>query len=168
MVDYRRVTRRRWALLLAATAVAGCGVTVPTDPEGTLDRVRGGALRVGVSVDPPWTELSGSEARDPTGIEPHLVAGFAASLRSEVDWSTGGEESLIRELENGALDVVIGGLTADSPWTDHAALTRPYVTVPAADGKPEPHVMAVAMGENAFLVELERYLSGQDVPEVGS
>jgi polar amino acid transport system substrate-binding protein len=165
VVDHRRVTRRWWVLVLAGAVLGGCGVTIPTDPDGTLDRVRDGVLRVGVSVDPPWTELGRSDAQAPTGIEPDLVAAFAASLDADVDWTTGGEASLIRELESGKLDVVVGGLTAESPWTDHAALTRPYVTVSGPGGEPEPHVMAVVMGENAFLVELERYLSTQDVPE---
>lgn len=148
--------------------LAGCAVTVPTDPDGTLDRVRGGTLRVGVSANPPWTDLSGPDPDTPTGIEPNLVTGFADSVDSDLVWTTGGEESLIGDLEDGRLDMVIGGLTADSPWKDRAALTRSYVTVPAAGGDPEPHVMAVAMGENAFLVELELFLSAQDLSEVVS
>jgi polar amino acid transport system substrate-binding protein len=169
-----RVRRSLVAVLLAglvATGVGACGAGLPRDPDGTLARVRGGTLRVGVSVEPPWTEspvpvTSDSPDAPPAGIEPTLVADFARSLDAEVQWRVGGEEALVADLEEGRLDVVVGGLTADSPWSQHAALTRPYVTVPGAGGTPEPHVMAAPMGENAFLVELETFLLDQDVPEV--
>jgi ABC-type amino acid transport substrate-binding protein len=173
MIDNVDVRRALWALLLPALLLAGCGTSLPRDPEGTLDRVRGGTLRVGVSANPPWAETPASlgpgldePAETPTGIEPTLVADFARSLDAEVDWSTGGEEALVADLENGRLDLVVGGLTADSPWSEHAALTRPYVTVPGPDGEAEPHVMATAMGENAFLVALEMFLLEQDVAGV--
>lgn len=149
--------------LVAATAlvVGACGVTVPTDPDGTLDDVRGGELRVGVSPHEPWTVVP--PGGTPTGLEVDLVEGFAATLDADVTWTTGGEEQLVGDLEDGALDLVVGGLTASTPWTSKAAVTVAYVTVTDPDGKPEGHVMLTPMGENAFLVELERYLLAQDV-----
>lgn len=162
--------RRRAVPLLLVLVLAGCGTSLPRDPEGTLDRVTGGTLRVGVSFDPPWTEVPAGGAdlsdRPPPGVEPRLVADFAASLDADVRWTAGGEETLIGELEEGRLDVVVGGLTAASPWSEKVALTRPYVTLTDAHGKPEPHVMAAPMGENAFLVELEMFLLEQPVQEV--
>lgn len=149
--------------LLAAVTLAGCGVTIPSDVEGTLDRVRGGHLRVGVSPRPPWTELPDGDQGEPAGIEVDLVEAFADELGAEVVWEVGGEEQLVGDLEEGRLDVVVGGLTARSPWASKAALTRPYVTVPGTTGEEENHVMAAPMGENAFLVELERFLIAQDV-----
>lgn len=158
------------ALAVLVAACAGCASGLPRDPEGTLDRVQGGELRVGVSADPPWTEVAAPGATEPavTGIEPTLVADFARALDAEVVWTVGGEESLVGDLADGRLDLVIGGLTEASPWTEQVALTRPYVTVPDAVGDAEPHVMAARMGENAFLVELETFLLAHDVPEVGS
>ncbi|MBF0687992.1 MAG: transporter substrate-binding domain-containing protein [Cellulomonas sp.] len=147
-------------LPLAVVGLAACGVTVPTDPDGTLDRVRGGELRVGVSPHEPWTVTTDGT---PTGLEVDLVEGFADTLDADVVWTSGGEEELVGDLERGDLDLVIGGLTASSPWTSHAAVTVAYVTVTDADGKPEGHVMLTPMGENAFLVELERYLLAQEV-----
>ena len=149
------------AALLAAVALAGCGVTVPTDPDGTLDRVRGGELRVGVSPHEPWTTLGpdGSAA----GHEDDLVEDFADTLDAEVVWTPGGEEDLVADLERGELDLVVGGLTASSPWTSKAAVTVSYVTVTDPEGKPEGHVMLAPTGENAFLVELERWLLDQEV-----
>lgn len=154
------MVRVRVVLVGVLLVLAGCGVTVPTDPEGTLERVDGGFLRVGVSPNPPWTDATGPSAEEatPSGTEVDLVARFAEHLDAEVTWTVGGEEDLIAELAEGRLDLVVGGLTAKSPWASHAALTRPYVTVPGPDGAEEMHVMATPMGENAFLVTLETFL----------
>ncbi|CAA9308144.1 MAG: hypothetical protein AVDCRST_MAG61-1519 [uncultured Friedmanniella sp.] len=148
---------RRWvAGLLGAMSLVlgGCG-TFPADPDGTLDRVQGGVLRVGVSPSPPWTVVG---AGDPAGIEPDLVRRFADGLQAQVTWQVGGEEMLIGELEHHRLDLVVGGLTEDSPWTDKAAITKPYTEGPDPAGKPVGRVMAAPMGENAFLLRLEKFL----------
>jgi polar amino acid transport system substrate-binding protein len=198
-------------LLLLLVALAGC--QFPRDTEGTLDRVRGGVLRVGVSEHEPW--VSTAEGR-PTGVEIELIDGFAASIGAEVDFTTGSEEELIGALHEGGLDLVAGGMTKRSPWKRQASPTRPFAVtelvlgLPAggdpsggvvvergseaaglvdrprpveelseARGRPaavhdwllddlglraadelleHKHVMFVRMGENAFQVELERYL----------
>jgi polar amino acid transport system substrate-binding protein len=144
--------------LAALVAVSGCAA-IPVDPEGTLERVSGGVLRVGMSEHEPWTARDGGGR---SGVEVELVEEFAAGLDAEVEWHDGGEESLIEELHRGELDVVVGGLTEKSPWGSHAALTRPYVVVTGPTGSPEPHVMAARMGENALLVALERFLLGHE------
>src|SRR5829696_4777577 len=110
------------ALLVAfAVLVAGCGsVRIPADPDGTLDRVRGGVLRVGVSPHEPWTTVTAAE---PGGIEPDLVRRWAAGLGARVAWTVGGEQPLVQAMERGELDLVIGGITADTPWSDQAATT---------------------------------------------
>jgi ABC-type amino acid transport substrate-binding protein len=150
----------RWRVLGAVAAVIGllaaCGVSVPTDPEGTLDRVIGGTLRVGVSPNPPWTEVT--QGGEPTGSEVDLVREFAATLPAEVSWTVGGEEALIKRLEAGELDLVIGGLTADTPWEKHAAITKPYAEGTGPDGKRIKLVMAAPLGENAYLLRLEKFL----------
>jgi polar amino acid transport system substrate-binding protein len=139
-----------------AAVLAGCGTSVPADPEGTLDRVRDGILRVGVSPNPPWTELR--DRADPTGLETELARNFATGLNAHIEWTTGGEQQLVDALEHGELDLLVGGLTKDSPWTEKVSLTRPYATTDDGRGGTEQHVMAVRMGENAFLVELETFL----------
>lgn len=40
--------------------LTGCGIQVPADPHGTLDRTRDGAMRVGVTDNPPWVTLGGT------------------------------------------------------------------------------------------------------------
>ena len=69
---------------------AGCGVSIPTDPKGTLERVSGGTLRVGVSPNPPWTEAA--QGAEPTGTEVRLVEEFATTLPAEIGWTLGGED----------------------------------------------------------------------------
>ena len=212
------------ALLLAAAILAGC--QYPRDPEGTLDRVRGGVMRVGVTHVDPWVKLDGGE---PSGVEVELLERFAKTLGAEIEWVEGSESDLVDALHGRQLDVVVAGLTRRSEWQRVVALTRPFVTyevviaapdeatadrlsedlegariaveahspeaakleedtdaevmpvddIAAVDGPvavPEyqvddlgyvptdaeldehEHAMAVSMGENAFLVELERFL----------
>jgi polar amino acid transport system substrate-binding protein len=210
------------AALLVAVVAAGCGI--PRDPEHTLDRVRGGTLRAGITASEPWTTLEGGR---PGGVEVVLVERFAQELGARVEWVDGSEADLIGALEVRELDLVVGGLTADTPWQAKAAITRSYATtrvvvaVPASQPLPEDiagmrvaveagtdaagiledktdaipvrvpdvthvrgsavaidewlladlklrdtgvhlskakHVMATPLGENAFLVRLERFL----------
>lgn len=130
------------ALLLSA-----CGA-IPADSEGTLDRATGGTLVVGVSEHRPWTTIEDSGAI--TGTEADLITGFAESIDAEIEWHTGPESVLADQTEEGELDVVIGGLTSEAPWSDKMALTRPY----SGD-----QVMGLRMGENELMVALERYLA---------
>ena len=73
------VALRLLPVLLLSGLLSGCGLDVPTDPDGTLERVRSeGTLRVGASPRPGWVELTGGA--DPRGREPDLVTAFADDL----------------------------------------------------------------------------------------
>lgn len=148
--------------LVAGLVLGGCSATIPSDPDGTLESVRGGVVRAGVSVSPPWTD---AEAGAPSGLEVDLVEDFAETLDAQVEWTVAGEEELVAEMERGELDVLVGGLTATSPWADTVALTYPYLTTTGPEGEQESHVMAVPSGENAFMTELERFLLDQEVQQ---
>jgi len=205
--------------LVGIGTIAGCGI--PRDPDGTLDRVEGGVLRVGLHPDPPWAAVGGE---GPSGVEVALVNAFASELGAEIEWVEGTEADLFGAIKAGELDVVIGGFTSTSPWKANAAFTTPYLTtelviglprgdtvlsldglevaveagteavalvdgtdaiaVPVPDVRPdagpaaveaweledlglrpsgtslksEAHVLATPLGENAFLVRLERFL----------
>jgi polar amino acid transport system substrate-binding protein len=160
MTSVSRVLSTVLGVLCLVLTLASCGVSIPADPDDTLERVRQGTLRVGVSPQPPWTGVDA--AGEPVGRDVDLVADFAAGLGAEVRWVVGGEEQLITALEHGDLDLMVGGLTKDTPWTDKAAVTRPYAHGVDATGEPIELVMATPMGENAFLRSLETFLFEQE------
>jgi polar amino acid transport system substrate-binding protein len=164
-------------LLSAALALLVAGCQIPQDPDGTLDRVAGGTMRVGVTESDPWVTV------EPLGgVEVDLVRSFARDLNARVEWIPGGEEELVNALHEGSLDLVVGGMTSKSRWKKDVALTRPYVETKAVAGDPrsppvldeadarapeseletEKHVMAVPFGENAWMVRLERFLLNRE------
>jgi polar amino acid transport system substrate-binding protein len=120
------------AALLTVVAVTGC--QFPSDPDGTLERVRDGTMRVGVTESDPWVDLADPD--DPQGVEPALVRRLAAHLNAEIEWVDGSEEELMGALKEGQLDLVAGGLTKKTPWKKEAALTWPYLRTRLVVGAP--------------------------------
>jgi polar amino acid transport system substrate-binding protein len=214
-------------LLSAAVAVAAC--QYPRDPDGTLNRVEGGVMRVGVTEADPWVLLEGD--RPVGGAEVELARRFAREVGARIEWVQGSEEELVDAAKEGQVDLIAAGLTNKSRWKKDVAFTRPYVetrtvvgvpadesfpsdfagvpvaaelgseeegllaqktearVVPVASlerraGRPAAvphyllddlalidsgtelgeakHVMAVKLGENAFLVRLERFLLNRE------
>ena len=154
--------------------VAGCGAPLPRDTDGSLERITGGVLRVGVSDNPPWVEVhdgaaqAGRPAADThrteagevvSGREVDLLSGFGREREATVRWVPGAESELIEAMARGELDVMVGGLTTDSPWSKEVALTRPYAEDVPPDGDTVQRVMATPLGENALLVALETHLA---------
>ena len=211
------------ALLIGALAATGC--QYPRDPDGTLNRVEDGVMRVGVTDSDPWVLLEGGEPSG--GAEVELARRFARDLGARIEWVQGSEEELVDAAKEGQVDLILAGLTSKSRWKKDVAFTRPYVETRSVVGAPagrsypddfagvpvavelgteeeglleqrtdarvvpvtdlasragEPaavhdyllddlrladsgkelgsaeHVMAVKLGENAFLVRLERFL----------
>lgn len=209
--------------LLAAGLLGGC--QYPRDPDGTLNRVDGETMRVGVTAADPWVVMGGEEPSG--GAEVELVRRFARDVGARIEWVHGSEEELVDAAKEGQVDLLIAGMTNKSRWQKDVAFTRPYVetrtvvgapaeasypddfsgvpvavelgseeeglleqrtdarVVPVTDlasrrGEPaavpeyllddldlvdtgtelgkSKHVMAVKLGENAFLVRLERFL----------
>src|SRR5688572_8261508 len=110
-----------WAAF-AAIAVGVSACQFPRDVEGTLDRVRdGGTLRVGVSENEPYVVL---DRPRPSGVEVRLLEDFARGLGARVRYVRANEETLVEQLREGELDVVVGGITKRSPWKKEVAPTR--------------------------------------------
>ncbi len=121
---------KKLAIVLALT-LAACGI--PRDPEGTLARVSGGIMRVGVTEAPPWVELGDAS---PDGIEVRLVERFAEEINAEIEWVNGPENENFGALRVRELDLVIGGLTTETPWSSEAGITHPYLTTAAVVAVP--------------------------------
>src|SRR4051812_2484546 len=101
--------------VLVITLALFVGCDLPRDPEGTLNRVRGGTMRVGLVENPPWVIRTEGE---PKGVEVELVRRFAAELGAKPEWHWGAEQKHMRAMEKFELDLVIGGLLDDTPWSD--------------------------------------------------
>jgi polar amino acid transport system substrate-binding protein len=219
----------RLTVVLLLTTIAAAGCQYPRDPDGTLNRVEGGVMRVGVTEADPWVVLEGD--RPVGGAEVELTRRFARELGARIEWVQGSEEELVDAAKEGQVDLILAGITSKSRWKKDVAFTRPYVetrsvvgippgrsfpedfagvpvaaelgteeegllaqktearVVPVRDlasraGRPAAvphyllddlrltdsgteldsakHVMAVKLGENAFMVRLERFLLNRE------
>jgi ABC-type amino acid transport substrate-binding protein len=150
------------ALALAGVvALAGCA-PIPRDPDGTLDRVTGGELRVGASPAEGLVEIADGTVSGPLV---DIVEGFAEQHDARAVWTIGSEEDLVFDIEQGSLDMAIGGMTDKTPWAVAVGVTRGY---PELDPGTAPVVMFVPLGENGFLSALEGYLDHEAVTAGGA
>lgn len=145
---------------VAVTLLAGCGM--PSDPDDTLEQVRGDVLTVGVTES--RDRVASIEGDEATGLEPDLMRDFAATVDADVVFVEGSEAELIDLLERGAIDIAIGGFLDDTPWADRAATTLPYEETTDATGATQRHVLLTPLGENAFLLALDRFLTEDGAP----
>ncbi|UOQ60851.1 hypothetical protein MUN76_02380 [Leucobacter rhizosphaerae] len=143
------------SVILLGTITA-CGLQIPSDPDGTLSDVAGGTLRVGVSTEPGVITASGDTFDGPAA---DLVDGLADELGAEVEWHPLGEESIVRMLEDDALDLGVGGFTDATPWIDRAGVSRAFDHLPDLEGR--RFVVLVQLGENAFLSRVEAFLDAE-------
>jgi polar amino acid transport system substrate-binding protein len=102
----------------------GSGCSIPSDPNGTLQQVRGGQLRVGLVENEPWVVAGNT----PAGVEVRLVEELAQELGAQPVWTWGTEQEHMEALHQFELDLVIAGLTDSSPWQEQVGLTNPYFT----------------------------------------
>ncbi|MBO1804548.1 hypothetical protein [Leucobacter ruminantium] len=155
-----RVCGAALAIALLGPSLQACGVRVPADPDGTLDTVSGGTLRIGLSPEPGLVDVT---ARDPSGPLVDAAARVAEELDAEPEWTVRGEEGLVGMIERDELDLAVGGFTEDTPWTDRVGVSRAFDRLPGAEGRRV--VVLVLMGENAFLSEVEEILDAESQPK---
>jgi DNA-binding transcriptional LysR family regulator len=136
-----------WRLALcAALTLAACD-RLPTDPDGTLDRVKAERrFRVGLIA-------TGGTPAD-RRLENDFLARITRSTGARPEVKQGASEPLLLDLEDGGLDLVIGPLSSESPWVERVALLEPLGAVP---GPHEVQVTPIARnGENRWTMLLER------------
>jgi polar amino acid transport system substrate-binding protein len=114
---------RNTSLFLLVCTILSCGL--PKDSDHTLDRVRHGTIRTGYILHSPWVSDSTGEMR---GVDVQLVNELARGLEAKVAWVRGTESELMSALHGRQLDLVVGGLSGESPWKHDVAFTRPYYT----------------------------------------
>ena len=151
--------RRTQAAWLAASAAAlllsGCGISIPTDPGGTLESVADGTMRVGVTAE---NNIS-TAGETPEGPLPDLAIDFARSVNAKTTWVVAGEESLVEMLETDKIDIAFGHFTKNTPWADRVAVSRPF----EAPGTGAETVAFMQLGENAFVTEFEGYVDAEGI-----
>ena len=131
----------RTLLLATALLIAGCD-SIPSDPDGTLERVREERLfRVG---------LIASHAPPPQAAA-DLLRRLSRATGARAALERGAAESLLTRLEKGELDLVLGEFAEKSPWAAQVTLTEPI------DPK-GPTILAAAArnGENAWIALVHR------------
>ena len=109
-------------LLLGLSLSFSC-TNLPRDPKQTLQQLQSRPIRVGLVEHPPWVIRNGAE---PAGVEVDLIRNFASQLGTTADWHWGGEQEQLEALQHYQLDLVIGGLTDQTPWSKYVGLTSPY------------------------------------------
>ena len=124
----------------------------PKDPENTSEKAKE-TLRVGIIEHPPFTYAADQQY---SGIEVELVKNFAAQSGYDIQWINAPEEVVMEMLKNYELHMAVGGFTTKSPYKKEIGFTKAYLKK-----EKKKYVMAVAPGENAFLLRLEKFLSSQ-------
>lgn len=143
----------RFLLFACLLILAACD-DYPKDVKATLQKVQNHqALRVGLIEHEPWVVRGASE---PQGIEVEIITDFAQNLNAATHWTFLSEAEATEKLKNHELDLVVGGLTQDSPRKKEVGFTRPYLKT--GGDKKDRHVMAAPQGENRFIITLEKFL----------
>ncbi|MFN0264243.1 hypothetical protein ACKTEK_10240 [Tepidamorphus sp. 3E244] len=128
-------------------ALGACDM--PRDPEGTLDKVRGKELIVGVM------NVSGLDDRETAAIER-----VAQRLEAEAVLQPGEPHKLVADLNTGHVHLLAGGIPKNTPFKSETGLTAP-VSSTVIEGERVETVFAVRKGENGFLAAVERALRSQ-------
>ena len=140
----RRIAMRG-STALAIFALVGCD-GFPKDIAGTMKEItQSGVLHAGLVAD-------GAAERQ----ERDLAQTIAEAAGVEAELETGSAASLLHDLEDGKLDLVVGEFAKASPWKKKVALSK--AAIPGA--KPDKHQpvlrAAIRKGENAWFLFVSR------------
>lgn len=122
------------------------GCDYPKDPEHSFEEARDEHLKVGVAINPPYTNNINDTL---TGTEINLLEEFARQHNLQIQYTIDSESNLIKKLENYEIHLIAGGFDKKTIWKKKAGLSAPY-------NKKE--VFLVARGENKLLQNLETFI----------
>jgi len=143
----------RFLIIISISLTLAACDPYPKDPGHTLAQIQQlGMMQVGVLEAPPWTNQENGG-----GIEAEIIQEFADSLNVAIQWHDLSMHKAVKKIKEGELDLVVGGITADTPYAKEVGLTRPYLKT--GDKKEDHHVMVVPRGENRFITTLEKFLA---------
>lgn len=135
----------RFIPVILALLCSSCGI--PRDQRDSWDRIRGESLQVGVVTNPPFSYMK--EDGEAGGREIDLVQNFARAHKLETEFISGPESDLIHRLQEGEINLLVGGFSEKTIWKDSAGLSVPYGN---------KRVVLVQKGENRLLYELEGFI----------
>ena len=150
---FRPAARRTRQALLWCAALAACG-PLPRDQHRSTEEARANRrLVVGVPAASPTLDPA-VQAR-----ERALVAEVARRLGVAVEWRQGDAHELLSRLEQWELPIVAAAVTPETPFRAHVGLSKPYWK----DGPGHrDYVLAVAPGENALLLLVDRVIADDE------
>ena len=136
---------RRATIGLAAAALLTACADLPRDPESTETLVReSGTIRLG------WVEGAPPE---PKALA--VLGNLQRATGAKVQRRNGDSEDLLRQLEEGQIDLVYGRFAMDSPWTTKVHLGHAL----GWRAEPPKHVTAPRFayrnGENGWIMLIE-------------
>lgn len=115
-------------------------------PDNTWERIQKDGLAVGLVNNPPFVKTYTDKIE---GTEVELIENFAKKNGLKVRYRKDDVTNLVKRLEQGKLDLVIGGFEKDTPWKTKTTITRPY---------DREHVLLIPRNENTLLSHLEEFL----------
>lgn len=125
--------------------LAGCS-DIPRDPDGTSDRIRAeGRFRIGL--------IEGSAAS--ASQQRSFLARVQQRAGASAEIERGAAEPLLQKLEAGDFDLVLGAMSAKSPWEKQVHFLPALSEIVA----PKSYVRVVPMarnGENEWIALLDR------------
>lgn len=119
----------------------------PRDPDESWEKARNYGLKVGLVNHPPFSQMVNDTAK---GSEVKAMESFADAKGLAIYFIPGSESQLIKHLETGDIQLLIGGFEKKTLWKRKAGTTRPY---------DKEHVILLRQGENRLLFELEGFLN---------
>lgn len=130
--------------LLILILLTSC--SFPKDSKDSFAKAKQQGLKVGIADNPPFAMYENGAA---SGTETALIEEFAGKEGLKVHYVYASESTLVKQLEEYKLHLIIGGFEKNTVWKDKAGLSIRYN---------DRNVLLVAKGENELLYRLESVL----------